>query len=216
MAKSKKIAIVVAAIALIAVIGVVGSTLAYFTDNDQKTNTFTMGNVKGTVEEYKENGEDATPISEDGITFDNVTPNAELVKRPFMQLADGSSDAYARIKLTWVTTGLTEDQAAKINALTETLAINAGWVKGTDDYYYYQTALKAGEKTGTIFDTVKIPETWGNDMANITFQLKVEGDFIQADNFTPERNGAGEIVSWGDVKIEQFNAPATQQTQPAE
>jgi predicted ribosomally synthesized peptide with SipW-like signal peptide len=216
MAKSKKIAIVVAAIALIAVIGVVGSTLAYFTDNDQKTNTFTMGNVNGTVEEYKENGEDATPIPEDGIKFDNVTPNAELIKRPFMQLGADSSDAYARIKLTWVTTGLTDDQAAKINALTDTLAINSGWIKGTDDYYYYQTALKKGEKTATIFDMVKIPETWGNDMANITFQLKVEGDFIQADNFTPVTNEAGQIVSWGDVKIEQFTAPETQQTQPAQ
>ena len=95
MAKSKKIAIVVVAIALIAVIGVVGSTLAFFTDQDSKTNTFTMGNVNGTVEE---NG---VQVGEEGLTFDNVTPNATLSKVPYMKLGADSSDAYARIKLTW-------------------------------------------------------------------------------------------------------------------
>ena len=203
MAKSKKIAIVVAAIALIAVIGVVGSTLAYFTDKDSKTNTFTMGNVNGTVEEKKDNG-DTTPIDGTGITFDNVTPNATLGKVPYMKLGADSSDAYARIKLTWDTTGLTETQAAKVNALA--LEINPNWVLGTDGYYYYQEKIVKGQETAPIFTEVKIPETWGNEMANVTFKLKVEGDFIQADNFTPTSDGTN-IVSWGDVKIEQFQAP---------
>lgn len=203
MAKSKKIAIVVAAIALIAVIGVVGSTLAFFTDKDSKTNTFTMGNVNGTLEEKKDNG-DTDPIPGDGITFDNVTPNATLGKVPYMKLGADSSDAYARIKLTWDTTGLTETQAAKVQALA--LDINSKWVLGTDGYYYYQDKIVKGQETAPIFTEVKIPSDWGNEMANATFKLKVEGDFIQADNFTPTSDGTN-IVSWGDVKIEQFSAP---------
>ena len=203
MAKSKKIAIVVAAIALIAVIGVVGSTLAFFTDRDSKTNTFTMGNVNGTLEEKKDNG-DTTPIDGTGITFDNVTPNATLGKVPYMKLGADSSDAYARIKLTWDTTGLTETQAAKVQALA--LEINPKWVLGTDGYYYYQDKIVAGQETAPIFTEVKIPSDWGNEMANATFKLQVEGDFIQADNFTPTSDGTN-IVSWGDVKIEQFSAP---------
>jgi predicted ribosomally synthesized peptide with SipW-like signal peptide len=213
MAKSKKIAIVVAAIALIAVIGVVGSTLAYFTDKDSKTNTFTMGNVNGTVEEKKDNG-DTTPIDGTGITFDNVTPNATLGKVPYMKLGADSSDAYARIKLTWeYDNNYTDAQKANIEALTAGLNINPKWVLGTDGYYYYQDKIVKGQETAPIFTEVKIPETWGNEMANVTFKLKVEGDFIQADNFTPTSDGTN-IVSWGDVKIEQFKAPETQQTQP--
>jgi len=205
MAKSKKIAIVVAAIALIAVIGVVGSTLAFFTDQDSKTNTFTMGNVNGTLEEKKDNG-DSTPIDGTGITFDNVTPNATLGKVPYMKLGADSSDAYARIKLTWDTTGLKPDQAAKVQALA--LEINSKWVLGADGYYYYQDKIEKGQETAPIFTEVKIPSDWGNEMANATFKLQVEGDFIQADNFTPNYAEDGKTINgWGNVTIEQFSAP---------
>ncbi|MBQ3334596.1 MAG: hypothetical protein IJG85_03250 [Eubacteriaceae bacterium] len=207
MAKSKKIAIVVAAIALIAVIGVVGSTLAYFTDNDQKTNTFTMGNVNGTLEEIKNDGSEEL-VTEEGLTFDNVTPNAELVKRAFMQLGNDSSDAYARVKLTWDTTGMTQEQIDAFNAqLPSFLPVGQGWVEGTDGYYYYQTKLSKGDKTVNVIDKVTIPAEWGNVMANASFKLKVEGDFIQADNFEPTKDASGNIVSWGQVTIEQFQAP---------
>ena len=208
MAKSKKIAIVVAAIALIAVIGVVGSTLAYFTDNDQKTNTFTMGQVKGTLEEIKNDGSEDLVDPGTGLTFDDVTPNAKLVKRAFMQLGNDSSDAYARVKLTWDTTGMTPEQVTAFNAaLPSFLPVGQGWIEGTDGYYYYQTKLEKGDKTANVIDQVTIPAEWTNTMANAKFSLKVEGDFIQADNFTPVTNDAGQIVSWGNVTIEQFQAP---------
>lgn len=206
MAKSKKIAIVVAAIALIAVIGVVGSTLAYFTDQDSKTNTFTMGKVNGTLEEIKNDGTEEL-VTEEGLTFDNVTPNAELVKRAFMQLGNDSSDAYARVKLTWDTSKLNEKQLAEFTKNPPVFEpVGEGWVKGDQDYYYYQTALKAKDKTNNVINKVIIPSDWGNDMANAEFALKVEGDFIQADNFTPVKTG-DQITGWGNVTIEQFNAP---------
>jgi len=213
MAKSKKIAIVVAAIALIAVIGVVGSTLAYFTDNDTRTNTFTMGNVKGDLEERTDNGEQ--PIQGGDITFNDVTPNATLSKVPFMKLDSNSSDAYARIKLTWDTTGLNETQAAKINALE--LQINPKWVLGDDGYYYYQDKLTKEDGknvTEPIFTEVKIPETWGNEMSNITFKLKIDGYFIQANNVKVIEDAvkAGQpIRTWG-VGDDAFVAPESTQT----
>ena len=206
MAKSKKIAIVVAAIALIAIIGVVGSTLAYFTDNDSKTNTFTLGNVNGTVEELDNKTNE--PIITPGLDFPDQTPGATLTKRAYMKLGADSADAYARVKLTWDTTGMTPDQVAAFNAnLPSYLPIGNGWVEGTDGYYYYQTKLVKGQQTENIINQVVIPADWGNVMANASFKLKVEGDFIQADNFTPGTNEAGQIVNWGNVKIEQFTAP---------
>jgi len=200
MAKSKKIAIVVAAIALIAVIGVVGSTLAYFTDNDTRTNTFTMGNVKGTLEESTTDGDQ--PIPGGDITFTDVTPNATLSKVPFMKLDSNSSDAYARIKLTWDTTGLDETQAAKVQALKP--EINPKWVLSDDGFYYYQDKLtKTNGQTEPIFTEVKIPAEWGNEMANITFKLKIDGYFIQADNLAAVQEGQ-QITTWGDLPANAF------------
>ena len=58
----KKKTILVAAIAVMLVAAlVVGGTLAYFTDKGNATNTFTVGNVKITLDEAKVNT-DGTPV----------------------------------------------------------------------------------------------------------------------------------------------------------
>jgi len=211
MAKSKKIAIVVAAIALIAVIGVVGSTLAFFTDNDSKTNTFTMGNVNGTLEETKEDGSKGTLDPDTGITYNEVLPGDQLSKRPFMVLGGNSADAYARIKLTWDTSKLSSDEQKAMFAQFTPQLVGVGdkWVYNeADGYYYYQDVIKAGNSTQELFQTVSIPQEWTNTMKDVSFALKVEGDFIQADNFTPGTDQTtGKINSWGQVTIEQFQAP---------
>ena len=39
-------------------------------------------------------------------------------------------------------------------------------------------------------------------MADLQIQIKVHGEIIQSDNFTPTTDASGSIVSWGDVNIE--------------
>ena len=58
MKKFSKIIALVLVVALVAIM-VVGGTLAYFTDNDAKTNTFTMGDVKIHIDDWMQHKEGA-------------------------------------------------------------------------------------------------------------------------------------------------------------
>jgi predicted ribosomally synthesized peptide with SipW-like signal peptide len=215
MAKSKKIAIVVAAIALIAVIGVVGSTLAFFTDTDTKTNTFTMGNVDGTLEEKDKDG----PIDGTGINFPDITPGDDLHKEPYMVLGGNSSDALARMNVKIDIQNVDDTTKGKVLAdILSQIDTQKGdnWVRVDEDdgtyTYYYQLTLKKGQSTDPLFTHIAFANTYGNEIANMTITMPIRGDFVQADNFNPDKTG-NQITGWGNVKIEQFNAPATQQTQ---
>ena len=77
----KKIVALCLCVAL-AVVAIGGATLAYFTDTDAKTNTFTVGKVDITLNE----------------TFDEnnakLMPGVDVNKDVFITLNEGSSDAY--------------------------------------------------------------------------------------------------------------------------
>lgn len=195
----KKLAVVLAAVAALTV-ATVGGTLAYFTSQDSRSNVITMGKVDGTLTETGEQGR------EDGSTgkdYGNIKPGQKLEKDPKVTLAADSEDAYARIKITYNT--LNAVQAEELEAL---LVLNAGWSKSTDGYFYYNKKMEAGDSS-TIFNQVQIPTSWGNEIAGMTFTMDVTAEFIQADNFTPLKDEAGNIVSWGTVTVEKYSQPAT-------
>lgn len=64
--KKKILALVL--VVVLAITAVTGATLAYFTDTDEATNTFTLGNVKIDLHEgaYKDVQKNGAPIDEDG------------------------------------------------------------------------------------------------------------------------------------------------------
>ena len=60
-----------------------------------------------------------------------------------------------------------------------------------------------------LFDQVAVPSTWGNEMAEKTFKINVAAELIQAKNFEDaelERDGQGNIIGWGSVKVEALEA----------
>lgn len=197
----KKIITLITAVSLIAVLGI-GGTLMYFTDQDTKQNVITLGKVDGTLDE-ETNDPDATETP-DGIEYDKITPGQELSKIPTVTLADDSEDAYLRMSID--VKGL-EAFSGYAKEIIDGLDIGNGWVKGNDDYYYYQTKMTKGDKSMPIFTTVTIPNTWGNEVAEATFTIDLQAELIQADNFEPVRNPAndpnGTIVGWGNVNIEE-------------
>lgn len=216
MTKKKKAALLISALALIAVI-VVGGTLAYFTSQDDATNVFTLGKVSGdltettkedTVEGHKV--KPGTQTEEGGdITYEKVMPGDWLSKEPVVSIEKGSEDAYVRVKLEVENADgkLGDDQKAQLIS-DECLNFGSDWVVGVDGYIYYQKPLTNKEpattKTAPVFTIVKIPgEGWGNSTAEAKFSIKITADLIQADNFTPGHNTAGQIDSWGNVQIEK-------------
>ena len=87
----------------VAAIMVVGGTLAYFTDTDNATNTFTMGNVDIDLWESdveKDDTGDYQPIDDtkidDGNDYEDVFPGQFISKDPTVT-NEGSYDAYLRV-----------------------------------------------------------------------------------------------------------------------
>lgn len=91
----KKIVALCLCVAL-AVVAIGGATLAYFTDTDTKTNTFTTGKVDITLEEnFKKDSKllPATGSAQDGTLQNGVT------KEIAVKVEDGSEDTYVRVHI---------------------------------------------------------------------------------------------------------------------
>ena len=191
----KKLLTMVLALVLIGAVGI-GATLAYFTDKEEATNVVTMGHVD------IELTEEAWTYGEEGIT--GVMPGQVIAKDPTITVAQGSLDAYVRVKLTVTGFEGIEDADAYKEDILESLVLNEGWSKKTDGYYYYSEKLSAGASTTPVFDNVVIPYEWTNAVADATFNVEVTAEAIQADNlkegFVTE-NGwditAEEILAFG-------------------
>ena len=111
----KKILAIVLCVAMLT-IAIAGGTMAYFTDKEAQTNTFTAGKVEITLDEA-EVKKDETPTSStygdliatgkrtsDDQDYGKLFPGQEIDKDPTIKLKDGSEDAYIAAKIT-VTSG---------------------------------------------------------------------------------------------------------------
>lgn len=184
--KKKKLGMTLASLVLVGLIGI-GATLAYFTDQDSATNVITMGHVD--IELTEPNFEGGI----DGGEIKDVTPNQTIVKDPTITVKADSESAYLRAKVEF--DGLTDEQ---IEQLLPNISFRDEWKLSTDGYYYFQYAVGKAEvdQKFVLFDTVKIPETWGNEVANTSFDIIVTAEAIQADNFKPTRDDNGVITEW--------------------
>jgi len=93
----KKITLVATSVLLVAAM-VIGGTLAYFTDTKDQTNTFTVGNVKITLDEQDVNNPKAR--TEDDQTYGTLNPGKYFVKDPTITVNEGSQDAYIFMDIT--------------------------------------------------------------------------------------------------------------------
>ena len=180
----KKLMAIALAVCVAAVLAA-GASLAYFTDKTEAANnTFTMGNVKITLDETDLTKENDSRTA-DGNTYTNLYPGMDMVKDPIVhntgkndawvrvivRVANGAAfmdkfaiDPYASSPLEGLTHGLGEGW--QITASTKDTAAN--------DMVYtivYNTVLKPGESTPAVFEKLYIPATFGNgEMAAITYK----------------------------------------------
>ena len=190
----KKLGTGLIALALVGVIGV-GGSLAWFTDNDTATNTFTVNHVDIELTETSWGGNDQV-----------FMPGATITKNPVVTLADESSNAYVRINgVQLVVTPDGDREPTKLSYTLEDLNVTLGdgWKKGTDGYYYYQTALSNDsddtKATTALFESITLPgKDWNNQYAGATVDIEILAEAIQADNYTPTVVN-GEIVAWDNA-----------------
>ena len=211
MTKKRFVAILLC-VTLVA-LAAIGATFAYLTDTKTVNNTFTMGNVKITLDESKvdQNGK---AVEGDRVTSNtyNVYPGAVVTKDPIVHNT-GKNGAYVRAVVTienglnWL--GLYNDNAgtapqeAAFNAMINN-TLGDGWelvdiaydMSGpnhpTSDFVAtlkYTKVLEAGKDTTAMFSQIAFPtKLTGKDVTsridqNGEFGINVVAQAIQADGF---------------------------------
>ena len=144
--KSKKmIAIIVAALAII----ITGGVVAYLTDTDTATNTFTIGAVSIDLTEDNWNATNAQ----------NVVPGQVINKDPAIENT-GSNSAYVYLKIEEPIVAQTPSGTGPLVTYTT----NTGWTQLSTNtsgstkttVYYYNTALTSGNSTNALFNNVTV------------------------------------------------------------
>ena len=204
---NKKIAILALSLCMIAAIAITG-TLAYFTDSDAQTNTFTVGNVD--IDLTEPNWEKEGGGEDQG---EDAYPGEPLPKDPTVTNI-GSNPCFVRIKVEGLNQFVEEfGEGATIdirNTAGVRGACNEGWtIYG--DYIYYNTVLEAGATTEpAAFDYIVIPEELTNvlhgtstdDEAQPSYDIDVTAYAVQAQGARPSfENGVkkmtvAEIAEW--------------------
>ena len=184
----KKVVTLSLVVALIAT-AAIGGTFAYFTDTDDATNTFTVGNVD--IELTEPNWDNKTPDDPtDGGEGEaqDVYPGEPLAKDPTVENI-GKNPCFVRVHVTNLDQFVKEYGAdAMIGLRTDYVdgKLGDGWVKHTDGYYYYTKPLvvKGTEnnewneglvsKTDALFDQIVIPAEITNNAENEDIEVLVQ------------------------------------------
>lgn len=177
----KKILVLAVSVCLVAILAI-GGTLAYFTDTDAKTNTFTVGNVDITLTEPNWEGTGSQDAPE-------VYPGEPLAKDPTVENT-GANPCFVRIQVTGLDClGDAGNITYRTDYVTDKLGDN--WVKHTDGYFYYNKVLEVGAKTDALFDQIVIPTGLENGNAETEFNVVVTAEAVQAQ---------GAKASWAAVQ----------------
>lgn len=193
----KKRLVAISLVVAMLAIAIVGGSLAYFTDEDDADNTFTMGNVDILLDEAKVNYDEDTykwTVDESGErvqsnVYENIYPGAVMPKDPTVH-NQGTMDAYVRVKVT--ITGYTNWanlMGNKLNVVgnaekyTKSLVgeFGEGWsfvdaeaVPGThvgSDLVVtlqWDGVLKGGDSTTPVFQQVTLPTDFAHRSAGDT------------------------------------------------
>lgn len=203
MTKKRFVAILLC-VTLVA-LAAIGATFAYLTDSKTVNNTFTMGNVKITLDETNVN--DPTGDRVTSNTY-NVYPGAVVTKDPIVHNVGGNA-AYIRATVNvsnWMNlcaayypdfkeTFPNDGYKAALNLLVGELG--EGWsvvgVEAGDTFTIgqfdakfilkYDGKLAAGDDTTAMFQTVTIPAGIDNANTDSFSGVKVVAQAIQADGF---------------------------------
>lgn len=193
--KTKNFLMLALSLCLVAIIAV-GGTLAYFTTTTKpKENVFTAGQVAIDLvdEAYVPAGHDdeGWAIDPDGTQdggehYTNVQPGNTIGKRVGVTLGEDSLDCYVAVKVEFGTTvaaGL--DMSTMIDSLLTSTATK-GWVNNYDAatdgntvIFYSQTPLTQDQTSVELFDQIVVPTSWGNEIVDNDFSIKVSAAAVQ-------------------------------------
>lgn len=180
--KMKVLTVVMCAVLLVA-ISVCG-TLAYLTSQDEVVNTFTVGNVKITLDEAQvdTNGSAASGASRVESNSYKLIPGSSYTKDPTVHVDANSEDSWLFVK---VENGIAAIEAAGDTSIAAQMAAN-GWtlVAGTTNVYAYKNIVKANDNI-PVFASFKVDGNVKNEVlaTYANAQIKVTAYAVQAAGF---------------------------------
>lgn len=134
---------------------VIGTTLAYFTDTKEVTNTFSSGNVTITLDEAKvdEDGQAIEP--EERVTSNGykLYPGKEYDKDPTITVAAGSEDCYLFVR---VVNGLDGLEAEGDTTIAKQMENNGWTLVDGETNVYMQSGIYSAEARAVVFETFTI------------------------------------------------------------
>ena len=192
----KKLVSVFLVVALVAIAAV--GTLAYFTDKEEASNVFTMGNVDITLTEPAWSGTDASTGEQDAP---EVYPGEALAKDPTVTNI-GKNPCFVRVKVEGLDQFGTGDMMITLRHGNYVAGYDsANWTLHTDGYYYYNevvaTEATAGDQwnqgledvTTPLFNQIVMP--FGLDGTEEVKPIKITAEAVQAQ---------AAKASWSEVK----------------
>ncbi len=175
----KKKIVTLSLVVALAATAVIGGTLAYFTDTDEKTNVLTVGNVDIILTEpgWEETGKEEAK---------DAYPGEALAKDPTVT-NDGANPCFVRVKVEW------DETIGEMEYRTnyESGKLGDGWVDGNDGYFYYAHVLEIGATTDALFDQIVVSKDLTNDNTDTEYNVVVSAQAVQAQ---------GAKASWADVQ----------------
>ena len=182
----KKVTAIALAVCILAV-AVIGATMAYFTDTDSKTNTFTFGKVdidltEDSIEDKGKGVKAGTVGTDGGITYPGVLPGLVYSKVPTVTVKDDSLDAWVIITATVPT--VYDWDGLFNNTVSTAFTMDKKPVGDNTVYYFYANAAVTAENSVTPFTEVKINPALTQDDVAKKFDMVINAYAIQKDGFS--------------------------------
>lgn len=192
--------------ALLAVTAAVGGTLAYFTDTDAATNTFTVGRVELTLDETDVKP-DGTKDTDDRVQENDyhLIPGHHYIKDPTVTVKAGSEPSYVRVLVTLNKLAVLKDLFGEgflpenyVGGWNSTFWPCVGLEENGDTVTYefrYRDIVSALDQKDKpllpLFTFITVPGSLtGEDLAKLggqtpddSFNIQITAQAIQADGF---------------------------------
>lgn len=157
-------------------------TLAFFNGDATAHNVITTGKVAIKVDEYAQY--DAADTAKREKFTNNQTgimPGTTVNKIVVVSGEDGTADAWVRVKFT-KSIQLAAGKQGEVNLDLIRLNIGDGWTLGTDGWYYYKEAVKAGQEAAPALLSVEFDTKMDNTYQGATATVDVLAQAVQCAN----------------------------------
>ena len=186
--KTRNKALLLSLCAVLLVVASVMGTMAFLTDKESVTNTFTVGKVDIDVDETPVDPDgnpdpSASPNTDGGYTY-NTVPGHTYTKDPTITVKANSEDSYVFAK---VENGIAAFETKTGKTIAQQITKN-GWTKldGVDNVYYKEYSKTDADTKYTVFSEFTLDENADSVDGWDTIDQKsisITGYAIQKDGF---------------------------------